>query len=443
MVNPVKNHQIDSAMVEKLAQMEYQPVQRLEKQQETLRQESELFQSFKNHVQSFVSSLKEQEHKEGFQKFLIQTSHPDAVKLAVNGDPLVGEYEIKVEQLARQARLLSEHFSSPQDEIGFGYLSLKVGEKLHHIRVTPSTTIQEVVEEINSQIPDVKAQLIQTRRDLEFPESNSYQIIVHSRETGKPASLFITPDLTDLQPQDLKQGQNLKIHYEGVEVFNDENQLVDLIPGLQMNFSQTSEDPVQISIQYDVESMRTALSEIISQYNQLNQFIHEQNTFDPNQQKAGPLGHESSLRRLRTNLRDLFIRFRGSNTDFQKSLMDFGITTNPDNGDLKLDEKKFNETFAQDERGSVHYFSQGIHGEGFLTKLRQELEKTLTKPYGSLSSKENEYQTQLQNLARQVEKNRDRADEKAQKVREKFQKLEGMLQEVESQNTYLKQFNPG
>jgi flagellar hook-associated protein 2 len=439
MVNPIQSGQIDRAVVERLAQSEYHGVERLKNSHDVVTKEYELFQLFKGKVQEFVENLRDLSQKGSFQSFVVTSEDPDALSLDVVGDPLVGQYNIQIDQLASRARMLSERYDSPSSPIGFGYLTIEVGDQIHHLRMAPGSTVEDLVDRIEKDIPDLKAQILDTRLSLEEEGQKNYQLVAHSLETGKKAKLYVDPDLTDLNPQELKSGKNLKISYEGLEVFNDENQLSDLIPGLRIDFKRTTDDPVQVSVSYDLEKMAENFGELIQKYNEINQFINEQNTLDPQTNRLGPLGNESSLNRLRSSVRQLLVNFRGIEGGLDRSVMDFGVTTNPHSGALLFDQKKFIETFTGEEKKAVEYFCQTPRGDGLLGKFKNQLELFLQAPSGPLSSKEKEYKQKLDNMQRQIQVNQERADRRADEVRRKFQKLEGVLQEMQTQNQYLQQ----
>jgi flagellar hook-associated protein 2 len=186
------------------------------------------------------------------------------------------------------------------------------------------------------------------------------------------------------------------------------------IPGLTVNV--LAEGEATISVASDVELIKKGIKDLVEAYNKLQSLIDTQtaSSTDANGKvSAGVLADDNDADEIASSLRRLaYGRIEGL-TGGITSLDSLGITTSGDNNLLTIpDEKKLDEALAQNLAGVQALFTDAE--QGLIKKLDDYYEKTigedgtLVAKQGSLTKQASAIDTQIADLERVVQANRER-----------------------------------
>ena len=329
---------------------------------------------------------------------------------------------LSVSQIAQVDSYQSKGFTSRSDTLtGISSdqsLTLSVGDKSVDIKVGPSTTLEDIINQINDGAGDVlKASIVNTGGE------NGYKMILQSKESGEKNQIKFSVkgnDQTALQgAQDvlkelgfntkaeeikddqgkitgynlaitadpnaggkqLQKAQDAKFNFNGIDITRSSNKVDDLIIGVTFNLNNVDEKNSTtgalkesvITIGKDTDAVVKSLKSMVTAYNDLISNITTATSYDRENDVAGTLNGMSEITGIKRKLQNLF---ESTNSD-GKSLQSFGFSFT-EKGVLSVDESKLKDAINKDYEGfksfftnSTEYKNAGVFGK---VEINQKLD---------------------------------------------------------------------
>ena len=329
---------------------------------------------------------------------------------------------LSVSQLAQVDSYQSKGFKSRSETLNLGKeesLTLSVGDKSVDIKVGPSTTLEDIINQINDGAGDaIKASIVNTGGE------NGYKMILQSKESGEknqikfsvkgdnPDALKGAQDVleklgfktnqtpitddkgvttgynleintadTSAGGKQLQKAQDAKFNFNGIDITRSSNSVDDLIVGVTFNLNNVDEKNSTtgalkesvITIGKDTDAVVKSLKSMVTAYNDLISNISTATSYDRENGVAGTLNGMSEITGIKRKLQNLF---ESSNSD-GKSLQSFGFSFT-EKGVLSVDESKLKDTISKDYEGfksfftnSTEYKNAGVFGT---EKINQKLD---------------------------------------------------------------------
>jgi flagellar hook-associated protein 2 len=425
---------IDPGLVNKLIELERQPIKQLENRKKTVEEDRKGFRDFAQLVSTLGTSLNSLRNPSEFRKLKLESSNPDLVEGTVDNAALPGNYEIEIRHLAKTQKLLTEGFPDKDSTpVGFGYMTIELDDgKTFDIDVDPdASTLQDVAKQINEMSAGCKAIVLNTKETLQDPEADSFRLLVISEKSGKAGKVYIDPDTTYLEFKEQMSGRNLEMLFEDVMVFDEDNTVEGLIPGLVINAKRAEPGTkVTLKIDFDAEKTFESINNFVEAYNSVSDFIDKQFQINPQTNKAGSLSKDSTLKQLQRNLQSA-LQYQG-NGKF-RTLSQIGITSDPKSGTLKIDAAKVKQALAEDYDGVAELFVQTERGAGFGTRMSDAVRNAQNQQTGVLGSKDREYKRTLESFDDDIVRKERAASQRAEGIKRKFAALEGLINGMNSQ----------
>lgn len=319
---------------------------------------------------------------------------------------------LSVSQLAQVDSYQSKGFTSRSDTLegisGEQSLTLSVGDKSVDIKVNQSTTLEDIINQINDGAGDVlKASIVNTGGE------NGYKMILQSKESGEKNqikfsvkgdkadgakkvlsalgfnatetevkddktqaitgyNLAITAD-TSAGGKQLQKAQDAKFNFNGIDITRSSNKVDDLIIGVTFNLNNVDETNSTtgalkesvITIGKDTDAVVKSLKSMVTAYNDLISNITTATSYDRENDVAGTLNGMSEITGIKRKLQNLF---ESTNSD-GKSLQSFGFSFT-EKGVLSVDESKLKDAINKDYEGfksfftnSTEYKNAGVFGK--------------------------------------------------------------------------------
>ena len=322
---------------------------------------------------------------------------------------------LSVSQLAQVDSYQSKGFKSRSETLtGITKeesLTLSVGDKSVDIKVGASTTLEDIINQINDGAGDaIKASIVNTGGE------NGYKMILQSKESGEknqikfsvagndPDALKGAQDVleklgfktnqTAIQDdkgnttgynltintadptaggKQLQKAQDAKFNFNGIDITRSSNSVDDLIVGVTFNLNNVDEKNSTtgalkesvITIGKDTDAVVKSLKSMVTAYNDLISNISTATSYDRENGVAGTLNGMSEITGIKRKLQNLF---ESSNSD-GKSLQNFGFSFT-EKGVLSVDESKLKDTISKDYEGfksfftnSTEYKNAGVFGK--------------------------------------------------------------------------------
>ena len=336
---------------------------------------------------------------------------------------------LSVSQIAQVDSYQSKGFTSRSDTLtgisGEQSLTLSVGDKSVDIKVGASTTLEDIINQINDGAGDaIKASIVNTGGE------NGYKMILQSKESGEKNqikfsvkgdkqaangakevleklgfkaneteikddkgnitgyNLEINTADTSAGGKQLQKAQDAKFNFNGIDITRSSNSVDDLIIGVTFNLNNVDEKNSTtgalkesvITIGKDTDAVVKSLKSMVTAYNDLISNISTATSYDRENGVAGTLNGMSEITGIKRKLQNLF---ESSNSD-GKSLQNFGFSFT-EKGVLSVDESKLKDTISKDYEGfksfftnSTEYKNAGVFGtETINTTLKDNISGTL------------------------------------------------------------------
>ena len=304
---------------------------------------------------------------------------------------------LSVSQLAQVDSYQSKGFKSRSETLNLGKeesLTLSVGDKSVDIKVGASTTLEDIINQINDGAGDaIKASIVNTGGE------NGYKMILQSKESGEKNQIKFsvkgdqadgakqvlkelgfnatekevkddktqattgfdfTLDFTKSEAKQLQKAQDAKFNFNGIDITRSSNSVDDLIIGVTFNLNNVDEKNSTtgalkesvITIGKDTDAVVKSLKSMVTAYNDLISNISTATSYDRENGVAGTLNGMSEITGIKRRLQNLF---ESSNSD-GKSLQNFGFSFT-EKGVLSVDESKLKDTISKDYEGFKSFFT--------------------------------------------------------------------------------------
>ncbi|MCI7075932.1 flagellar filament capping protein FliD [Campylobacter sp.] len=330
---------------------------------------------------------------------------------------------LSVSQIAQVDSYQSKGFNSRSDTLtGISSdqsLTLSVGDKSVDIKVGASTTLEDIINQINDGAGDVlKASIVNTGGE------NGYKIILQSKESGEKNQIKFSVKGSDQKAADgakqvleklgfkaneteikddkgnitgynleintadtsaggkqLQKAQDAKFNFNGIDITRSSNKVDDLIIGVTFNLNNVDETNSTtgalkesvITIGKDTDAVVKSLKSMVTAYNDLISNITTATSYDRENDVAGTLNGMSEITGIKRKLQNLF---ESTNSD-GKSLQSFGFSFT-EKGVLSVDESKLKDAINKDYEGfksfftnSTEYKNAGVFGK---VEINQKLD---------------------------------------------------------------------
>lgn len=230
--------------------------------------------------------------------------------------------------------------------------------------------------------------------------------------------------------QDL--GKNAKAVINGTEVTSASNTItadISRIAGLTINLKATSTEESGTStlvIEQDTEKLTSALTDIISAYNELMSSVDKLTGVE------GELHGESTLKGVYTSLRSI-MNSASVNDGAFSLLSQIGINTpdasnalETDTVSLELDEEKLKEVLAHNGDSVKELL---IGNNGFLTKIKDNVDSALYSS-GYFASKEASLKSEISTMNKKITKRQETVDTYKARLETKFAAMEQVISKL-------------
>lgn len=297
----------------------------------------------------------------------IVSSDESKISGAVSGSASTGTVSLKVNQLARSARVAFDATFSSIDSpiaptlVGSGDISITLGTgdsaETKTISIDSTTTLSELAQKVSEQFPDkVSASLI----NVGSGASPQYKLMINSSNTGvEKGSLDIqvAPELTSqgiLDSKQVIQARDCEVFVDGVGTISRPVNLInDILPGVSLDIKEASAQTITMRISADSDKTEKRLNDVVTAFNEILSFVKTQSQITPSKDGKGGANTYGDLAKTRVddqlvvNIRNGLRSIKGGEGDGAKILADIGLKTEKD-GTLSFDNKKFKEALAGD-----------------------------------------------------------------------------------------------
>lgn len=399
-----------TAMVAALVDAASTPKLILEDDLEVLEDKQQAFAGLANIIEEFQKALEAIDTVDEL-RAVSGTSNSSAVTVSLDGDAVIGSYDIQVNALASNEMEISQGYAEKDTDgaVPSGTLSITYGTTTTAITLEDTdTSLQNVADAINEQVDGVTAYIMDTG-DATSP----YRLVLVGDDTG--AANTITLDTTGLTGAtgtvpsftETETAADASVTINGVTVVDDDNVIDTAIQGVSFNISSLTTSAATVTVARDDEKMIANIQAFVDSYNAVMTYIDTNLVFNPDEDIKGPFVGENLVRTVETILQRTLTGFYENDSSIQM-LADLGITSKQD-GDLTFDSAKFKEALDSDFDGVIEFFTvdeaaDDVAGTtaSFLNAVRGSLTLLIDADDGLLSAKEDALKTSIEDTNQRI-----------------------------------------
>ena len=362
------------SIISSLMAVESQPLTLLQNSATTVQTEI----SAVGQINSLTSALSDKAHALSSSTLWTQTTSTSADTSSVTADTsggtaAAGDYSVSVSQLAQGQTVTT---ASAGATLSAGTITIQLGTYKTDSTTTPptvsfqnsgaaappitigpgDTSLASIRDKINAANAGVSASIINdangarlSLRSTTTGAANGFQITTTEATpdtdptTGLSALNFDGSSNATSSQMVLNQSAiNAKAQVNGIDIESATNKLTNVADGLSLTLLKKTDQPIDVTVAIDKDSMQKAISDFVSAYSQLQSYISLQTKYDGGtapaagtSRKDGPLEGDPSIVGFQNQLRAVINTTSTVSTVFTR-LSDIGISVQKD-GTLSIE----------------------------------------------------------------------------------------------------------
>lgn len=330
-----------------------------------------------------------------------------------------GFTSVEIKTLAQKDVYQTNNVTSVQKDQVIGKGDLIVNGQVFK---TDNLTYKQLADEINTK-EGMSASLEQVGTD-------SYRLVIKSKESGLDNALLITGDAKsalglDVTENHKQPAQDMEATVDGVGYKVSSNSLV--VDGLKISANKIGTSTINVT--EDNSQIEAQMKNFVDKYNELIALIETETLGS-----ESSLDDRSSIKGIVNQIKDKLFGSYGVAGD--KSVFNFGIELDKFGG-LSIDSKKFNEAVQKDMAGLKDLFVGSAEKKGLGTVLKETLD-TMKFAGGVLNSYDAAMKTREKLLNENKEKAEKSLDVKYQQLALQFSSYGALINQMESSFSGLK-----
>ena len=368
------------------------------------------------------------------------SSDTTAVGVTAGSSAVPGTYTMTISSLARAEQQISQGFGATSDSVGTGTITLGLGSATFGAITIDSSnnTLQGVADAINKAGYGVSATIVNDGQS-----SANYHLVLTSSQTGASNTISFsntlsggtTPSFTVLQAAkdaEIKIGDSAT----GLTVTSTSNKLDDVIPGVTLNLLNETSTQVTIQVNADTTSVKSAINDFISSYNDTMDTIATSTSYDSATKTAAPLLGDATVLMLQQQLVGLATSTRSaSSATALRSLADLGITMDGA-GHLAVTDSTLLDNALANSLSSVKDFFTNS-STGLATRVDDYLTNATQASTGSLDLEQSMIQNQTTIITDSIAQQQASLDKYRASLELEFTAMETALSTIQAQSQYL------
>ena len=417
------------SIVSQLVALEKAPLKQLQTQASSFQTRLSTYGNIKSQITALGDAAGKLAGASGWNAVSATSSNPSAIGVTVSAGAPATSITMAVQQLAK-AQSTASGAVAADTAMGTGSMTIELGSwsgsSFTAGSGTPvSVTInagEDSLAEIAAKINDADAGVSATV----LKDASGERLLVRSKETGLENGFRITvadDDGNDTDASGLSRlafdvgnangmsssqsAQNALATINGVSISSASNRLADTLPGMTLQLSQVTTEPVEIEVSSDTEAVRANVQAFVDAYNTINTTLATATRYDATTKVAGALQGDSTATGLHNALRSMMRSITASSP--YTRLADVGIELQT-GGKLSIDSEKFDAALADmDGLKSLFTIETGANTtEGFGRKI-QAFAKGLVDAEGLVGNKTTALQASIKRNGVEQDKVNDRA----------------------------------
>ncbi|MCW6034207.1 flagellar filament capping protein FliD [Pantoea sp. JK] len=443
-----------STILDKLTAAEKQSLAPISKQQSAATAKLSAYGTLKTAIQTFQTANNKL-NDAALYTSTTTASSSTAFSADSNGNALAGKYTISVQKLAQSQTLTSDAKTDIKAAIGSDADSRTLkfvtaeGKEKSITLTKDQTSLSAIRDTINKSDVGVTASLIKVsateyRLSLTSSASGTGNAVKSLSVTGDDTLHdFIGFDATNASSSGMTQSveaQNAKLTVNNVAIESSSNVITDAVEGITLKLNDETSGNQTLTVSSDTNKAKTAITDWVNAYNSLQDTMASLTKYTPVDAgkdpdgKNGALIGDGTLRNIQVQMKSILANTSGSSV--YKTLSQAGITTDPTNGQLKLDATKLTTSLQVKPEAIRDMFVGDSKKTGVSTVLNNTF-TTFLSSKGVLQGATDTISKKLNTLTDQYNTASKRIDDTIARYKKQFTNLDKMVSVLNNTSNYL------
>jgi len=315
-------------------------------------------------LESFKGTISRLHNASSTDNKLTYNAESKIVTINSNGRAMDGDYDVEVNQIASNHRLMTSVYG--EDEVFSGSMMITVDGSSSSLSIEDNSSIYSLANQINDSMDDISAVVINNGSGNVLSISSRVDGIdgvmkitsldnSTSTNTNMSKINFDVASTTNLLTE-VNAAKNAIMKINGVSVESSGNNFDDAISGLEISINpETAVDNLNakqnFKIEKDDSAILTSLKAFVGNFNGIMDGLKDLQKYDQSTGTAGAFNGDSDVRQLSTELAMAMVNVVDSGSSKYNTLYSIGVRS-LEAGRYKVDEDIFAEAL-EDDRSSV------------------------------------------------------------------------------------------
>ncbi len=405
------------SIVDSLIEVESAPKTLLEDKITYLETKQSTYEEFNTLLETFYDTTLGLNNTNDINTFEVTNAGSSYFSISTTSLTDAGSYSVEVISLAQQQKDISTNYVTDTDTTTLSG-ELQIGEETVSYS---DTTLEDLVTQINEGDYGVTASMVNDG------SGSGYRLMFTADTAGETIEIIGTGDVTLDTSTDghTVEGSQAEVEVDGVTYYSSSNTISTAIKGATITLNDTSDgNSSKVSIESSAEdTILTKLQEMVDAYNAVNEYVDTIYDSDPTL--------ANTMKSVQRNLRSYLT---GS------ELVNLGISTNWETGELELDTDVFSEAYEADSETVTFNLFGDDDSDGILVRLDDYLSEQTNATSGFLATKEERIDAETSRLEDAITAMETRLEKRRETLEAQFSAMEELISSLNSTGDYLTSF---
>jgi flagellar hook-associated protein 2 len=385
------------------------------------------YEELSSRLTDMQTALEAIDTAEEFRSLSGTSTNEDVASVTVDGDGVVGTYNLTVTQLADSAMLVTNDLFADADTTNVGLtgdsITVTYAGTATVITLASNQTLEELAATINEEVDGVTAYVMNT--------GSGYKLVYSGEDTGASNTLTVTGATGTLATSfaggttTAATAQDALVSINGVSLSSESNSLSDVIQGVTFDLEETGSTKVTVGV--DEDAMTEKISTFVDAYNSVITYVGSQSIYDADSDTKGIFIGETVVSRLLANMKaKLSTNFETSSSDPIGALAEIGFKT-LQSGKIEFDESAFKDALA-DNLDQV----TGLFIDDFVPAMTDFIDSNIDDTDGIVSNRLDSLGDIIDGIAEDISDFEDRMDAYEARLKKNFTAMEIALGKLQT-----------
>lgn len=405
------------SIVDSLIEVESAPKTLLEDKITYLETKQSTYEEFNTLLEAFYDTTLGLNNTNDINTFEVTNAGSSYFSISTTSLTEAGSYSVEVISLAQQQKDISTNYITDTDTTTLSG-ELQIGEETISYS---DISLEDLVTQINEGDYGVTASMVNDG------SGSGYRLMFTADTAGEAIEIIGTGDVTlDTSTSGhTVEGSKAEVEVDGVTYYSSSNTITTAIKGATITLNDTSDgNSSKVSIESSAEeTILTKMQEMVDAYNAINEYVDTIYDSDPTL--------ANTMKNVQRSLRNYLT---GS------ELVNLGISTDWETGDLELDSDVFSEAYEADSQGVIFNLFGDDDTDGILVRLDDYLSEQTNSSSGFLATKEERIDAETSRLEDAIAAMETRLEKRRETLEAQFAVMEELVSSLNSTGDYLTSF---